>query len=189
MSPRMHRPSGGAVAAALLLLACVPALQDAPPSARSPEVTAAPAKQTATPAPAARSSPAPAPPARPVASARPTSSAAPAAPAPAAPAPVPLPGMVVAIDPETGEPGMPSPGQLAELRALAVPEINTSAEGLIEVHHPDGSVSIDLQGRFQQYSMARIGPDGKLRFECNDASHAACRTTRARPPAPALEVE
>jgi len=43
--------------------------------------------------------------------------------------------------------------------------------GLVPVHHPDGSVSIDLQGRFQSVSIARIGDDGPI-VSCADGDHA-----------------
>lgn len=59
----------------------------------------------------------------------------------------------------------------AELNAF-----RTDAEGLEEVVHPDGSVSIDLQGRFQSATVATVRPDGTLEFRCVgsiDEAHAA----------------
>lgn len=59
----------------------------------------------------------------------------------------------------------------AELNAL-----RTDAEGLEEVVHPDGSVSVDLQGRFQNATVATVGPDGTIEFRCVgsvDEAHAA----------------
>ena len=39
---------------------------------------------------------------------------------------------------------------------------NTSSEGLIEKVNPDGSVSVDLKGRFQHVPVAIMGEDGKI---------------------------
>ena len=98
-------------------------------------------------------------------------------------------GMVVGIDPLTGRIGMPTPEQLAELAALSPPALRTSGEGLVEVHHPDGSVSIDLEGRFQEYAVARIAPDGKPVFQCVNDRQALRRALLApvTTPAPAAE--
>ena len=40
--------------------------------------------------------------------------------------------------------------------------LRRDTEGLKKTYHPDGAVSIHLQGRFQNVSVARIGKDGKL---------------------------
>jgi len=97
--------------------------------------------------------------------------------------------MRVSIDPETGElvhgqvpAGKPEDAQLQEA-------LSRSDEGLVEVHHADGSVSIDLQGRFQNASIARIDSTGKLHTTCVDspeAVHAFCNGQHA--PKPSLEV-
>jgi hypothetical protein len=91
--------------------------------------------------------------------------------------------MVVGIDPETGKLGMPTPEQLKELSDLQQYEVDHSDVGLVEVHHPDGSVSVDLQGRFQEYATVRIGPDGKKTFQCVDGPENAERALQspARP--------
>src|SRR6266850_3951398 len=100
-------------------------------------------------------------------------------PAPQRPA---LAGMVVGIDPETGEMGMPTPEQLRALSGSPQYQVDHSAAGLVEVHHPDGSVSIDLQGRFQEYATVRIGPDGKLIFRCVDGDENAKRAIERSAP-------
>jgi len=38
-------------------------------------------------------------------------------------------------------------------------------EGLVEVQHPDGSTSVDLQGLFQHVPVARRNPDGTVTIE------------------------
>jgi hypothetical protein len=96
--------------------------------------------------------------------------AAPASPRTSATAPRGTAGMVVAIDPETGELGMPSAQQLEELHAQGMPseDLNYSDAGLTPVVHPNGMVSLDLQGRFQEYATIHVGPDGRKIVGCGD---------------------
>lgn len=116
---------------------------------------------------------------RPVASAPPAARDRSVAPAPlaaqdqpAAPAttePYAAAGMIVGKDPETGRIGKPTPAQRAEIErgaALASPALDRSGEGLTVVHRADGSKMVDLQGRFQEYTVVRIGPDGKKTQVC-----------------------
>lgn len=102
-------------------------------------------------------------------------------------------GMVIALDPETGEYGMPTPEEMRALSLDRLEQLNRSQEGLVEVHHPDGSVSIDLQGRFQEYAFVRIGPDGRKSIGCVEAPaaamDAACGPAIESAPAPAVLEE
>lgn len=50
--------------------------------------------------------------------------------------------------------------------------LSRSSEGLVTRRAPDGTVSIDLQGRFQNVSMVRIDASGEFRFGCA-SSHAS----------------
>lgn len=79
----------------------------------------------------------------------------------------------VAIDPETGELGPAPAGEKVadeQLRQM----LRRDSEGLTEVVHPDGSASIDLQGRFMNASLARLGADGEVETVCTtDHDHAA----------------
>jgi DNA-binding protein YbaB len=60
--------------------------------------------------------------------------------------------------------------QLAEgLRGM----LNQSTEGLVQVRHADGSVSMDLDGRFQNVMVARINEDRSLSQSCIDSPQAA----------------
>ena len=88
-------------------------------------------------------------------------------------------GMLIGIDPETGKLGMPTREQWNELSDLEQQRLDHSSAGLVEVHHPDGSVSVDLQGRFQEFATVRIGPDGKLVFQCVDGAENAERALKA----------
>lgn len=96
-------------------------------------------------------------------------------------------GMIAAVDPKTGKLVEPTPEQIRALTSPAGSTVSRSAEGLVEVHRPDGSVMIDLQGRFQDYAVARIGPDGKPVISCVPDSAAALRALRdsvVPPPSP-----
>ncbi|HZT57275.1 MAG TPA: hypothetical protein VFA21_01490 [Pyrinomonadaceae bacterium] len=50
---------------------------------------------------------------------------------------------------------------------------NKSTDGLVEVQHPDGSVSMDLQGRFQNFTLAKKNDDGSVSAACVDTPEAA----------------
>jgi hypothetical protein len=86
---------------------------------------------------------------------------------PPAPTPISAPLVTVAVEPETGAllPAVLPPSSAAE-RSAAL----RSFEGLREVRLAGGGVMVDLQGRFQEYAVVGIGPDGCLRLACvNDA--------------------
>jgi hypothetical protein len=100
-------------------------------------------------------------------------------------------GMVVGIDPETGKLGPPTAEQRRELEQIAASErtlLSRSSVGLVEEHRPDGTVHVDLQGRFQDYMTVRIGPDGSKAFGCVDDTTGYSDGSKAPPPAaPTLE--
>jgi hypothetical protein len=51
--------------------------------------------------------------------------------------------------------------------------VNQSTDGLKTVQHADGSVSMDLEGRFQSIAVARTDEDGKVVQSCVDNREAA----------------
>lgn len=51
--------------------------------------------------------------------------------------------------------------------------LNRSTEGLVEQRQADGSVSVDLQGRFQSVVVARRNEDGSITHSCVDNPRAA----------------
>ncbi|MGH9873730.1 MAG: post-PEP-CTERM-1 domain-containing protein [Pyrinomonadaceae bacterium] len=57
----------------------------------------------------------------------------------------------------------------AELKQL----VNQSTDRLQSVRHADGSVSMDLQGRFQNIAVAKLDEDGKLIQSCIDNPESA----------------
>jgi ribosomal protein L25 (general stress protein Ctc) len=50
---------------------------------------------------------------------------------------------------------------------------NKSTDGLVQVQNSNGSVSIDLQGRFQNVVLAKKNDDGSVSQACVDNSEAA----------------
>ena len=81
-------------------------------------------------------------------------------------------GQTVQIDPQTGQVRaltQEEAQRLAEgLKSLA----NQSTEGLEQVRHADGSVSMDLQDRFQNVALAQKQADGKVAQTCVDNPQA-----------------
>jgi hypothetical protein len=104
----------------------------------------------------------------------------------AAPAPAQA-GMVVAVDPESGQLGMPTAEQLEALGVSNNLALDDSDAGLVQVVHPNGSVGVDLQGRFQEYSVIRITSDGRRVVECTPTRKEAARLMLTPVPARALE--
>jgi len=52
--------------------------------------------------------------------------------------------------------------------------VNQSTEGLVQVRHANGMVSMDLQGRFQNVSLAKKEADGTVTQACvNNLESAA----------------
>jgi len=50
---------------------------------------------------------------------------------------------------------------------------NQSTDGLVQVQHADGTVSLDLDGRFQNVILAKKNDDGSISQACVDNSKAA----------------
>ncbi len=72
----------------------------------------------------------------------------------------------VQLDPETGE-MVPVTGlDKAEFERQLDQRLDRSGAGLTEVHHSDGSVSMDLQGRFQSLSVATTDSAGNVHTGC-----------------------
>jgi hypothetical protein len=99
---------------------------------------------------------------------------------PAAPAaPAPLGGLVAARDAETGELRAPTAEELAELAAEF--GLLRSDEGLVPVVRPDGTVTVNLQGRYLDFALATRGPDGAAVPHCtSEPAQAVSILTGAR---------
>lgn len=82
-------------------------------------------------------------------------------------------GLVVALDRETGK-ARPLTSEEAQRLAAGIRAlISQSTDGLVEVRHADGSVSMDLQGRFQSVMLAKKEDDGTISQACVDTPEAA----------------
>lgn len=76
---------------------------------------------------------------------------------------------------QAGQTGPITPEEAKRLAEGIKPLVNQSTEGLVQVRHADGSVSMDLQGRFQNVAVAKKEADGTISQSCVDnlASFAA----------------
>jgi hypothetical protein len=88
-------------------------------------------------------------------------------------------GMVVAIDPETGALRMPTAEEMQALYATPGDDLNQSSAGLQQVPLAGRGYKVDLQGRFLDYSVVRVGADGKLVYGCGTSQAGAMAETFA----------
>lgn len=82
-------------------------------------------------------------------------------------------GQDVQVDSQTGQIKELTPEEAQKLAAGLKQVINQSTEGLVETQHSDGSVSVDLDGRFQNVAVARVNDDGTVSEGCVDNPQAA----------------
>ena len=82
-------------------------------------------------------------------------------------------GQDVQVDSQTGKMKPLTPEEGQKLAAGLKEMVNQSTEGLVQVKHPDGSVSMDLKGRFQNVAVARVNQDGSVTQSCVDNPQAA----------------
>ena len=89
-------------------------------------------------------------------------------------------GMMIAVDPETGALRMPTAEEMQTLQQMNQDgALNTSTVGLVSEPLPGGGIKMDLQGRFQDYSVVRVGADGKFIFGCGKTEAEAMAQTYA----------
>ena len=95
------------------------------------------------------------------------------------------------IDPETGGVKISAAPSAMPLDAETQSALRRDSEGLTEVYHPNGAVSVNLQGRFQNVSVARIGKDGKLVIcsESHEQIEGALQNPEAEIPAARQDLE
>lgn len=83
-------------------------------------------------------------------------------------------GMLAFVDPETGElVSSPVTEEQKQFAERAGNDLNFSDEGLVQQVMPDGSVMVDLQGRYQMSMVVDVQADGSLRARCTDDAHTA----------------
>ena len=76
------------------------------------------------------------------------------------------------LNPQTGQ-VRPLTQEEAQRLADGLKQLaNQSTDGLQSVRHADGSVSMDLQGRFQNVAVAKLDEDGKVIQSCIDNPEA-----------------
>lgn len=76
------------------------------------------------------------------------------------------PALRAFIDPQTGQLRAGTPEEARALAAAAQADLARAIEALQPVVHPDGMISLDLQGLFMQNFVAVRMPDGSLSFGC-----------------------
>lgn len=86
-------------------------------------------------------------------------------------------GLRVYVDPQSGElVSQPVTPEQRRQAANADAAFNQDTSDLVPVKMPDGSTMVDLQGRFQQATVATVQADGNIRTYCDDADHLALGT-------------
>ena len=87
----------------------------------------------------------------------------------------------IQIDTQSGEVRPLTAQEATKLANGLAPMLDDSADGVVPVKHADGSVSMDLQGRFQNVTVARITPEGTVEQSCVDNPRAAAKFFRIDP--------
>ncbi len=82
-------------------------------------------------------------------------------------------GQNVPVDSQTGQIRPLTAQEAQQLAAGIKAMVNQSTEGLTSVRHADGSVSVDLQDRFQNVTLARKNTDGTVSQTCVDNPRSA----------------
>jgi predicted transcriptional regulator len=77
-------------------------------------------------------------------------------------------GQTVVVDRQTGQSRPLTSEEAARLAEGLKQMLNQSTEGLVVIHHADGSISMDLQGRFQNVLLAKKEDDGTISQACVD---------------------
>jgi hypothetical protein len=84
-------------------------------------------------------------------------------------------GRDVQVDPQTGKIKPLTPEEARQLADGLKTMLNKSTDGLEQVQNADGSVSMDLKGRFQNVAVARVNDDGSVEESCIDEPQQAAR--------------
>jgi hypothetical protein len=93
-------------------------------------------------------------------------------------------GMVVGIDHETGMLVMPEPEALARLLQARDQQVRRARPA--PVHHPNGSLSLDVRTWMREFLTVSAGQGGRLQVQCVSGKPAAEQALNA-PAAPAVE--
>ncbi len=82
-------------------------------------------------------------------------------------------GQVVEVNSQTGQFRPLTPEEAQRLADGMKGLVNQSDEGLKQVQRPDGSVSVNLEGRFQNVSVAQKNSDGTVSQSCVNSPETA----------------
>ncbi len=83
-------------------------------------------------------------------------------------------GQTVVLDRQTGQTRELTPQEEQTLAEGIKQLVNPTTDGLVQVHHANGGVSMDLQGHFQNVTLAKKEADGSISQACvNDLESAA----------------
>ena len=72
----------------------------------------------------------------------------------------------ITVDQQTGTLRLPTPDETQALVDNLITLTNRSTEGLQARALPNGVITVDLQDRFQQVTLARPNPDGTSEIRC-----------------------
>ena len=86
---------------------------------------------------------------------------------------VKIAGQDVQVDSQTGKIKPLTADEAKQLAEGLKGMLNKSTEGIVPEHDADGSTSLDLQGRFQNVTVARVNEDGTVTQSCVDNPRAA----------------
>ncbi|MCG8459503.1 MAG: hypothetical protein MI919_24760 [Holophagales bacterium] len=96
-------------------------------------------------------------------------------------------GLVAVRDAETGELRAPNAEEWQRLSASIDP-LSRSDAGLVEIHHPDGTVVVRLDGRFHNATVGHRHPEtGEVDFTCTHHAQTATDLLTGEAPAAAPE--
>ena len=97
------------------------------------------------------------------------------------------PGLWIFLDPETGLiTDQPSSEQVAALRTQVGTLVNETTDGLVPQYYPDGSIGLDLQGRFMSVSILTRTPSGEQELTCAESVDDAVAVLTHKKPIPML---
>ncbi|MEO6119809.1 MAG: hypothetical protein ABIP12_03895 [Terriglobales bacterium] len=72
----------------------------------------------------------------------------------------------ISVSAKTSQLREPTRDEVELLLEGMAPSLSTSTEGLELVRHDNGAISLDLQGRFQNITIAKIEADGSISQRC-----------------------
>jgi hypothetical protein len=97
------------------------------------------------------------------------------------------PGLWIFLDPETGLiTDQPTREQVAALRAQIGELVTETTDGLVPEYYQDGTIGLDLQGRFTSVSILTLTPSGEQKLTCAESADDAVAVLTNKKPIPML---